>query len=239
MSLAEITPEQVRAALPESGARTQLGRVRAAVPVQGAQGPQTDLRQPHPWDAGSQPVNATVPLPLDSGAIRRALDSPDPAVALAVALVAFHALTAKQLAQAATHRYRRRPPRPRRPRHPPGRPGPGHASPPGSTTATETWPASINPHLFIGRRSAPRLTPVGKQFPWKGTELRPQALREDRILQEIHATGGDVRRICDLFGINIETAMRYAAHPRTPRPGSTDTRRTCVYLSGQVGRLRH
>ena len=43
-------------------------------------------------------MNATVPLPLDSEAIRRALDSPDPAVAFAVALVAFHALTAKQLA---------------------------------------------------------------------------------------------------------------------------------------------
>ena len=40
-----------------------------------------------------------MPLPLDTDAIRRALDSPDPAVALAVALVAFHALTAKQLAQ--------------------------------------------------------------------------------------------------------------------------------------------
>jgi len=72
------------------------------------------------------------------------------------------------------------------------------------------------PHLFVGRASAPRLVPVGKQFPWRGTGLRPQALREDRILAEIHATGGDVRRICDLFGITIETAMRYATtlgHP--------------------------
>ena len=157
------------------------------------------------------PVNATVPLPLDTDAIRRALDSPD----AAVALVALHALTAGQLARlqvtdivdgrltlverdiplagpvkvrlAAWLDYRNR-----------------------------TWPASINPHLFVGRRSAPRLTPVGKQFPWTRTDLRPQALREDRILQEIHATGGDVRRICDLFGLNIETAMRYAltlGHP--------------------------
>jgi hypothetical protein len=41
-------------------------------------------------------------------------------------------------------------------------------------------------------------------------------LREDRILQEIHVTGGDVRRICDLFGLSIEGAMRYAltiGHP--------------------------
>jgi len=81
----------------------------------------------------------------------------------------------------------------------------------------------LNPHLFVGRVSAPRLVPVGKQFPWKGTTLRPQALREDRILQEIHATGGDVRRICDLFGITIETAMRYTlslAHPDLRAPSS-------------------
>jgi hypothetical protein len=26
--------------------------------------------------------------------------------------------------------------------------------------------------------------------------------------QEIHANGGDVRRICDLFGLSIEAAMR-------------------------------
>jgi hypothetical protein len=45
------------------------------------------------------PVNATVPLPLDNAAIRATLHSSDPAVAFAVALVAVHALTAKQLAQ--------------------------------------------------------------------------------------------------------------------------------------------
>jgi hypothetical protein len=162
------------------------------------------------------PVNATVPLPLDTGAIRDALDSPNPATACAVALVAFHALTARQLAGlkltdivdgrlaldsrdiplagpvkvrlAAWLDHRAR-----------------------------TWPTTANPHLFINHKTAPRLNPVGKQFPWRNTGLRPQALREDRILQEIHATGGDIRRICDLFGIRVETAMRYAAtleHPQ-------------------------
>jgi hypothetical protein len=29
-------------------------------------------------------------------------------------------------------------------------------------------------------------------------------------LQEIHATGGDVRRICDLFGLSITAELRYA-----------------------------
>ncbi len=94
-----------------------------------------------------------------------------------------------------------------------------------SNYRNRTWPATINPYLFVGRVSAPRLTPVGKQFPWRGTHLRPQALSEDRILQEVHATGGDVRRICDLFGLNIETAMRYSltvAHPDLePHPPQT------------------
>ena len=44
---------------------------------------------------------------------------------------------------------------------------------------------------------------------WLGSTLRPGALREDRILHEIHATGGDVRRICDLFGLTISGATRY------------------------------
>ncbi|MFI5660892.1 hypothetical protein [Streptomyces sp. NPDC051684] len=38
-------------------------------------------------------------------------------------------------------------------------------------------------------------TPVSRNFPWIAAQLKPQALREDRILQEIHATGGDVRRM--------------------------------------------
>lgn len=66
-----------------------------------------------------------------------------------------------------------------------------------------------NPHLLINRRTAPRLVPGGHSFPWKGSRIRPRALREDRILHEIHATGGDVRRIYDLFGLSVEGATRY------------------------------
>ena len=51
--------------------------------------------------------------------------------------------------------------------------------------------------------------PVGRRYPWLHTTLRPQSLREDRILSEIHATGGDIRRICDLFGLSVEGATRY------------------------------
>lgn len=41
-------------------------------------------------------------------------------------------------------------------------------------------------------------------------------IREDRILDELHATGGDLRRLSDLFGLSIQGADRYAAainHP--------------------------
>ncbi|MFC9854508.1 hypothetical protein [Streptomyces prasinus] len=75
---------------------------------------------------------------------------------------------------------------------------------------TTTWPATVNPCLFVNRKTAPRATPANRNFPWITAQLKAQALREDRILQEIHATGGDVRRICDLFGLSITTALRYA-----------------------------
>jgi hypothetical protein len=220
-SLAEITPEQVRTALPETGAQrnwAEFGLRSLFKTLKARKLIFTDPTRGLPVT----PVNATVPLPLDTDAIRAALDSPDPAVAAAVALVAFHAITSKQLAELkltdvidgrlTLH----------------GRVIP-LAGPVRVRLAAwldhraTTWPGSINPHLFINRRSAPRLTPSGRQFPWRNTTIKPQALREDRILQEIHATGGDVRRICDLFGINVETALRYArtldATDRTDQPG--------------------
>ena len=39
--------------------------------------------------------------------------------------------------------------------------------------------------------------------------ISAQMLRTDRILLEVQATGGDVRRICDLFGIDVESVARY------------------------------
>ena len=218
-SLAEITPEQVRIALPASGAKRNwaehgLRSLFRALKARKLVFSDPTRRLP------ATPVNSTVPLPLDTAAICEALRSPDPAIALAVALVAFHALTSRQLRELRLtdivdarltldgrdiplagpvlvrlrawldHRAR-------------------------------TWPQTINPHLFVTRRSAPRLTPVGSQFPWRGTGLTAQAVREDRIVQEIHATGGDVRRLCDLFGLSVETAMRYASalsHPGLEAP---------------------
>ena len=208
-SLAEITPQHIRDALPETGSHRNWAEYGLRSLFKVLKDRKLIFANP---TRGMRltPVNATVPLPLDTDAVRDALGSPDPATACAIALVAFHALTAGQLAglmltdivDGRLSLDNREIPL---------------AGPVKARLAAwldyraRKWPATANPHLFINHKSGPRLTPVGKQFPWRNTNLRPQALREDRILQEIHATGGDVRRICDLFGVRLETAMRYAA----------------------------
>ena len=150
------------------------------------------------------------PLPLDPAVISRALNSSDPARAALTALIAFHGLRSGQLrslqlsdlrdkrlhlndrivllADAVNERlgayldYR-----------------------------STRWPTATNPHLFINFRSAIRTSPVGNRWLWLTLDIPggSQALREDRILNEAQATGGDVRRLCDLFGISVAAATRY------------------------------
>jgi hypothetical protein len=171
-------------------------------------------------------TNSTIPLPMDTGAIRAALNSPDPAAALAVALVAFHAIPSRhlrviQLTDIVDGRLRV------------ARRDIPLAAPVLPRLAAwldhrnSTWPNTANPHLFINRRTAPRLIPVSRSFAWDQIGLAAQHLREDRILHEVLATGGDIRLICELFGIGVEAATRYtrvlddttATSPRTQ--GST------------------
>lgn len=153
-------------------------------------------------------TNATVPLPLDAGAIRKALNSPDPAAALAVALVAFHALPSRHVRELKLTDIID------------GRLNLGDRFIPLAAPVlprlaawldhrARTWPGTVNQHLFINRRTAPRRTEVSRAFPWKQVNLAPQTLREDRILDEIRATGGDVRRVCELFDLSVGAAMRY------------------------------
>ena len=47
-----------------------------------------------------------------------------------------------------------------------------------------------------------------------------QRIRLDRIFDEAQATGGDLRALCDLFGLSIAGAYRYVAavdHIADPR----------------------
>lgn len=75
------------------------------------------------------------------------------------------------------------------------------------------WPSTANPHVFLNHRNAVRTTPVGGRWLTLTTGIPIHILREDRILAEARATAGDVRRICDLFGLTVEGALRYLPGP--------------------------
>lgn len=155
------------------------------------------------------PVQSTQPLPVDLDAIRDALHSPDPARAALTALFAFHALRTGHA---------------RRLRLTDVRDGRLHVD--GNVIVladpvrqrlnawlaerARRWPNTINPHLFITQRTAVRSTCVCSVWISDKVGVIPQKIREDRILNEALATGGDVRRLADLFGISVGTAQRYA-----------------------------
>lgn len=228
-SLAEITVEHVRAALPATGSRRNWAEFGLRSLFKVLKGRKLIFADP---TRGMRvtPVNSSIPLPLDTEVIRAELNSPKPSVALSVALVAFHGLSDNQLRELTLTDI-----------------VDGRLSLDGRVipladpvrvrlTAwldyrAQTWPNTLNEHLIINQRTAPRTLAVGRGY-WQRTKLRPQALREDRILQEIHATGGDVRRVCDLFGLSVSSAIRYAAtigqpeldaeHPSVP--GTRDPR---------------
>ena len=78
------------------------------------------------------------------------------------------------------------------------------------------WPNTANPHLFIPYRTALRLSPVGGRWLALVLGTAARVLRTDRIVDEVLATGGDVRHVCDLFGLSVKAANRYTAvldHP--------------------------
>ena len=218
-SLAEITAAQVRAALPgtpvqralvERGMRSLFKTLKARKLV--FANPARGLK--------STKLNGTIPLPLNTELIREKLNSPHPAVALAVALVAFYALTAKQVSELLLTDIVD------------GRLTLDGRSIPLAAPVRERlarwldyrqtkWPNSQNPHLLIHQRSAPRLMAANRTYPWQQAGIRPQKIREDRILAEVHATGGDARRISDLFGLSIEGTNRYLGtleHPDLTAP---------------------
>jgi hypothetical protein len=95
------------------------------------------------------------------------------------------------------------------------------------------WPNTTNPHLFVHYRSATRAEPVGLRWVRLtiGAGLTATAIREDRILNEAHASGGDARRLADLFGLSIQATTRYTStvdhpelieldRPQAPHPDS-------------------
>lgn len=220
-SFAEITRADITAALDETKARRHIAGNGLKSLFTTLKGRRLIFANPTRGMKAS-PKGSTIPLALDAAVIREELNSPNPAVAVAVALVAFHALTGKQISELRLTDITD------------GQLKLGDRdiplAAPVRTRLTawldhrnRTWPNTANTHLLINRRTAPRLLPASRQFPWAGLTLRPQVLREDRILHEIHATGGDIRRICDLFGLSVEGATRYLSvveHPDLTRRGA-------------------
>ncbi len=146
--------------------------------------------------------------PIELDHVREALNSNDPVRAAITGLIAFHALRNGQvrrlmltdirdgrvqvddnrivLAEPARHRL--------------------------DTWLTERarrWPDTANPHLFITARTAVRDTHATSGWLLDKVGVAPETIRQDRILHEALATGGDTRRLCDLFGITIAAAQQY------------------------------
>jgi hypothetical protein len=74
------------------------------------------------------------------------------------------------------------------------------------------WPGSANPYLLVNQSTAGGLAPVTRghvQKVFQQLGLTAQDLRTDRLLAEVHATGGDPLKLTEFFGITEPTAIRY------------------------------
>jgi integrase len=226
-SLREISREDVLVALPPSGnPRATLGRaLRSIFRVLKAR--KLTFTNPTVRIKTGEPESRP-PLPTDLATLRERLDSPDPARAALIALLAFHGLRSRQLCElrlADLHD---------------GRLHLGDrtillAAPVRQRLAAwldyrnKRWPNTANPHLFVHYRTATQTHPVGLHWLYLKLDSSVRAIREDRILDEAHASAGDLRRLCDLFGLGVKAAERYAAtldhpalndfnQPQTPHP---------------------
>jgi len=78
----------------------------------------------------------------------------------------------------------------------------------------QSWPRTANPHLLVNRSTAGGRQPVARAFVHAACQrlgMTAHALRVDRLLAEVHATGGDPLRLSLLFGLSDPTAIRYCA----------------------------
>jgi hypothetical protein len=167
----------------------------------------------------SLPASARLPQPLPADHVAGLLDRADgPAARLAVALVAIHAVTEADLARfqtadldlaSGTLAIRR-----------------GHRRRTvylDEVTAAlasqwlrhrhQRWPASRNPHLMVSQQTAADTGPVGTNTLWNMFQplgVRPDRLRQDRILDEARHTADPVHRL------RHQREHRHLLRPRRP-----------------------
>jgi len=206
-SLREISRDDVRAALPPSGAprSTTLQGLRSIFRVLRARklvfvNPTVRISVPNPA--------RTAPDPIDLVSVRDAFNSDDPTRAALAALLAFHAPRVRELrhlrlTDARDGRL-----------HLPNRVVP-LAAPARDRLAAyldyrqRTWPNTANPYLFVHYRNATTTTPVTPWWIGQRLGMAAQSIRMDRILDEAHASGGDIRMVAELFGLSVAGAYRY------------------------------
>lgn len=208
-SLREISRDDVRAILPGSGSprSTMLQGLRSIFRVLKASqlvfvNPTTHMRAPTP--------DRPAPPPIDLSALREALDSTDRTRAALAALLAFHAVRVRQLPLLQLTDFRdgrlfldshvvllAEPVRQRLAAY--------------LDERAANFPNTANPHFFIHHRNAMYVRPATPWWVRRRLGMSAQAIRQDRILDEAHATAGDVRQVCDLFGVSVATALRYTA----------------------------
>lgn len=218
-SLRQIGVDDVRAVLPaEPLARyTMLQGLRSIFRIlKGRQmvfvNPTVRIRAPQPEPPAPRPVNLDV--------LRADLNSSQPATAALAALLAFHAVRVAQLRELRLTDIHD---------------GELHVAdqviPLAPAVLTRlrawldyrqaTWPHTANPHVFIHVRNAITTRPVTVWWIRHQLGIAGQQIRRDRILDEAHATGGDLRQLIDLFGLSVAGANRYIATVTTVRSSPT------------------
>lgn len=155
--------------------------------------------------------------------LRAALDSDNPACAALAALLAYHALRAHQLCTLRLTDIRD-----------------GRlyldkqviplAEPVRQRVAayldyrTRRWPRTSNQHVFLSYKSAVLDGPVGNAFLRYQLKMAPLSIRQDRILEEVIVSNGDLRRLIDLFGLSPAGAVRYTHSPEAAAAASDHPR---------------
>ncbi|MEU9056266.1 hypothetical protein AB0D37_38750 [Streptomyces sp. NPDC048384] len=222
-SLREISVQDVKDVLPDDPLRRdQMGQaLRSLFRLLKAR--RIVFRNPISQVKTDKPSPGT-PMPLNPDDIKEALSSPDPARALVTALIAFHGLTSLQLQHLQLNDIRD------------GRLTLGGRWIPLAEPVrrrlsnylnyrTLHWPETANPHLFVHFRTANNDGHVGYRwiFLLLGPKLNTRSLRADRYLDEARATGGDTRRLTDLFGLSFQAAQRYTDTITAPPKPSSGT----------------
>ncbi|MFF5265197.1 hypothetical protein ACFY4C_40470 [Actinomadura viridis] len=219
-SLREITKSDIEAVLPRTGTpRATMGEaLRSIFKVLKARkvvftDPARAFRIGRPENRDPQPANIA--------ALRDALTSADPERSAPAALLAFHGLWSRELRGLQLTDVRD---------------GRLHLADRTILLAQPVrdrlnsyldhrnirWPNTANLHFFINSRTAAHTRPVDRNWLNRRLGMSAQAIREDRILNEAHATGGDIRRLHDLFGLSPTSATRYTSVVDQPSEGTAN-----------------